>query len=107
MNFTAGIFGRANIQQIRSFLKDNVSKDKVSADTCDERLKAAEKRMKEVLREKYPDSFECENVLNEVDYYTMQAEDVYMEIGIQCGFILAAQMMANLPVRGDIEDGTI
>lgn len=107
MNFAAGIFGRANIQQIRSFILDGVEDIKTKPDSYEERINKAKKRAKDFFRERYPDNCEFENVINEVYRYVMETENVYMEMGLQCGILLSAQIMAALPAKGDIEDGTI
>ncbi|WP_158289725.1 MULTISPECIES: hypothetical protein [Paenibacillaceae] len=38
---------------------------------------------------------EFEEVTTKVYDYAGTCEDVYMEIGLQCGFMLAVQMLAN------------
>lgn len=96
MNFSAGAFERANIQQIRSFILDGVEEIILTPDSYEERMDKAENRMKKFFRERYPDKFECEKVINEVYRYVVESEKVYMEMGLQCGFLLSAQIMANM-----------
>jgi len=45
------------------------------------------------LHSKFPDDEEYENVSGPVLDYTNTIQNVYMEIGMQCGFVLVMQIM--------------
>lgn len=95
MSYIDGIFGRANMQNIREFLLYGVEEYHVSQKTYLERLKSAEKEANRYLRSFYDSDDEYEEASSPVFKYASVIEDVYMEIGLQCGFILAMEIMTN------------
>ena len=49
----------------------------------------------ELIEDKFPDMAEYKEVITKVYDYAGTCADVYMEIGLQCDFMLAMQMLAN------------
>jgi len=45
-----------------------------------------------MIQAKFPDMDEYEPIATEVYGYASEVEDVYMEIGLQCGMALAMQL---------------
>ncbi|MBB6690724.1 hypothetical protein H7B90_04825 [Cohnella xylanilytica] len=60
-----------------------------------ERIDEVHTSVIELIEDKFPDMAEFEEVTTKVYDYAGTCEDVYMEIGLQCGFMLAVQMLAN------------
>jgi hypothetical protein len=48
-----------------------------------------------MIQAKFPDMYEHEQITNHFYDYAIALEDVYMEIGIQCGAVLAMQLLAK------------
>ncbi len=91
MEFTKEIFDRTNLQGLRSLLldgADNFYENK----TYRERLKNAEKPVKELLDKMVPPN-ERENAMDIIYDYAALTQYVYMEIGMQCGARLIAQLL--------------
>jgi len=61
-----------------------------------ERVRAQEKMMAAFLRDKFPGEEERESAADKIYGYAGALQDVYMEIGLQCGFALAAQLSRNV-----------
>lgn len=96
MSYIDQIFSRANIQQIRSFLMYGTEELSVDRRTCKERLDAARKMMTEKLHELCDGEDDFEKMDNMLSEFSGTVEDVYLEIGLQCGIIIAAQIFGNL-----------
>ena len=96
MNYIDEIFLRGDIQQIREFLLHGVEELSIDPRTYKERLESTQKRMTARLRETYPDMEEYEEVTGLLFEYVGTVEAVYMEIGLQVGAILTAQVCQNL-----------
>ena len=92
MSYIFEIFERLNLQQIREFLFHGVECD-VSNETYRKRLEIAEEDVFKVIDENLPNKEERDKVVNEVHHYATISEEVYMEIGMQCGAILAMQLL--------------
>lgn len=94
MNYIDEIFLRGNIQQIREFLLHGV--------TCDtdprsyiERLETADRKVTARLLTSCSTQKEYEEISKLVYEFVSTVEDVYMEIGLQMGAILTAQVCQN------------
>lgn len=96
MSYISEIFNRAHIQHIREFLLCGVECAEISDKSYKQRIEKSSKTTIEMIRAKIPDIDECEEITNEVYRYVTTAEDVYMEIGLQCGAILAIQLLGNI-----------
>ncbi|MFQ8599643.1 MAG: hypothetical protein ACLSAP_02950 [Oscillospiraceae bacterium] len=95
MNYIDEIFLRADIQQVRDFLLNGVS-SKTDPRSYKERMESAQKKVMARLREAYPDMAAYEEMTGLLFDYVDAIEAVYMEIGLQSGAILAAQVYQNL-----------
>ncbi len=99
MSHISEIFERAHIQCIREFLLRGVAGTDTNPKSIKERVDEAHKSVIELLENKFPDMAEYEEVTARVYDYAGTCEDVYMEIGMQCVFMLAVQMLANSQVK--------
>lgn len=95
MNYIDEIFLRADIQQVCEFLLNGVS-SKTDPRSYKERMESAQKKVMARLREAYPDMAAYEETTGLLFDYVDAIEAVYMEIGLQAGAILAAQVCRNL-----------
>lgn len=95
MNYMDEIYKRTDIQQIREFLLHGVE-CKTDPRSYDERTKSVEKKVTARLLGVCSDQKEYEEISGLVYHYVSVVEDVYMEIGLQMGAILAAQVCQNL-----------
>ncbi|GKI14858.1 hypothetical protein CE91St44_13430 [Oscillospiraceae bacterium] len=95
MNHIDEIFLRADIQQVREFLLHGAE---CAADmrTYDERMESADRKVAARLRMACSDKRECEEITGLIYDYVSAVQDVYMELGLQAGVILAAQVCQNL-----------
>ena len=96
MSYIDEIFARLDIQHIREFLLHGVDEMNVSTKSYEERMDEKQKPAIEFIRGKFPDMDECEGITGKVYDYAGVCEDVYMEIGMQCGAVLAARLLGNL-----------
>lgn len=95
MNYIAEIFNRLDLQQIREFLLHGVVCCEVSGQTYQQRLHMAERTVSKRMEEKFPDIEEQEKLMFDIHHYASVMQDVYMEIGMQCGVILAMQLFTQ------------
>ena len=95
MNYIDEIFLRADIQQLRMFLLYGVDGDP-DPRPYQERLDSAQKPMTARFQQDYPDMEKYEEMTGLVYNYVGAIEEVYMEIGLQVGALLAAQVGQNL-----------
>ena len=96
MNHIEEIFLRADIRQIREFLLHGVEEVNTDPHSSADRLKEAQSRMLAQLQKNCPDGKDCEEITRPVFFYASVVQEVYMEIGLQVGAILAAQAYQNL-----------
>ena len=96
MSYINKIFSRANIQSIRSFLLDGVEST-IDTRSYEERMDEKHNKLFEKIKKncsKQNDNFdEWENLIYQ---YINEVQDVYMEIGLQIGCILTAQVNENI-----------
>lgn len=95
MSYVDEVFMRADIQQIQNFLLYGVE-GKIDRRSYVERLETPKKQWVAKLRERYLDQNEYEEICNLIFEYSGTVQDVYMEIGLQIGAILAAQTCQNI-----------
>lgn len=95
MKYLDEIFKRADIQQIQNFLLYGVEGD-IDPRSYVERLETPKKQWATKLRERYLDQTEYEEISNLIFEYSGAVQDVYMEIGLQIGAILTAQVCQNI-----------
>lgn len=96
MNYIDEIFDRADLQQIREFLLYGVECKKPSDKSYLQRLLDAETPAIDRIKKKFPDEKDYEEITNAVYDYSSTVENVYMEIGMQCGTILTMQLLSSL-----------
>jgi len=89
------IFKRANIQSIRQHLMSDMDLVEADSRTYEERVLKQEDQMLDELRVKFPDDAEYDEVTDMILDYSNTSKEVFLEIGIQCGFILARQLLFN------------
>ena len=95
MGYAKGIFERANLQHIRSFLQYEVESGKISDKSYEERIKESKDKTFKFLKENFPDINEDSEPINLIVDYNATAQEVYMEIGMQCGAFLMLQLLEN------------
>jgi len=95
MSYISEIFERLDIQCIREYLLHGCDATKIDSRSYLERLTTPEKALSSMLESKLADKNECEEVKDIIYDYANALEEVHMEIGLQCGFILAMQISQN------------
>lgn len=90
------MFKRSSLQQLREFLLHGTECGAISEKSCEQRLKEAGKAVFSMIRKKFPDMEEQEKLTGELYSYVGTVENVYMEIGLQCGMLLAVQLFKGM-----------
>lgn len=93
MDYINEIFKRANLQSIREFLLHDAS-GTIENKSYTARINTAEKLMIENLKN-YTSQQEQEKLIDSVYDYASVNQNVYMELGLQCGAILAVQLLSG------------
>ena len=78
---------------MRAFLLYGAEGMKISRATYYERLEDADKRLTTKIKAKFPDAADQAKLLDDILEYSAEIENVYMEIGMQCGAKLAQQLL--------------
>ena len=94
MGYVDEIFKRTDLQQIREFLLHE-SRSKPDARSYQERLEAAHRQMLACLKNLEDEQYE--RLLEAIYIYAGTVEAVYMEIGLQAGAMLGAQLLSAEP----------
>jgi len=89
------IFARLNLQQLRNFLLYGVECLDPATGDYNQRIENAWQAVDESLKRSIPDADEYEKMANRIHGYATVAQESYMEIGMQCGAILAAQLLTR------------
>ena len=95
MDYITEIFERANLQHIREFLLNGTECVEVSGESYKQRIDSARKPVVDKIHGKFPGEEESEEIMDEVFCYSGVNQEVYMEIGMQCGAALLLQLLAN------------
>ena len=95
MSYITEIFERLDLQQIREFLLHGVGCFEISRETYKRRLESAGKPAFKMIDEKFPNEEERDKIAGDVCNYASVTQDVYMEIGMRCGAVLAMQLLTN------------
>lgn len=95
MNYISEIFERMDLQQIREFLLNGQETNKIKKGSYKERLDSAEKAVFSLIETKYPDLDEFDKIANKIYQFVSETQEVYMEIGLQCGGYLVAQLLTG------------
>jgi len=93
MSYINGIFTRLDIQHIREFLLYGEEAINVNTKDYKERIDEYQKPAIEMIMQKFPNEDECEKITNKIYDFVTVTQDVYMEIGMQCGTILMMQLL--------------
>ena len=96
MNYIDEIFARAHIQQIREFLLNGMEEMDVDPRPYKQRLESTQNILMAQLHTDYPDKEDFEKISELVYCYAGTVEEVYMEIGLQVGTLLAVQIGQNI-----------
>lgn len=96
MSYISEIFDRAHIQHIREFLLHGVECVEISDKSYKQRLDDASIPVRNMVHKIFPDENEYEEFMAPIYSYASVTQDVYMEIGLQCGMILINQLFENL-----------
>jgi len=94
MSYITKIFERLDLQQIREFLLYGTECAKVSEEDYKQRLETVRSHVSEVI-DNFPGEVEKEKVEDSIYDYVNVTQDVYMEIGMKCGAVLAMQLLEN------------
>ena len=89
------IYERINLQQMREYIVHGGSLMQISEKDYKERLDCAHKSIMNLLSEKITDPGELDDFSGELLIYISDMEDVYAEIGMRCGAVLAAHLLAE------------
>ena len=93
MSYIDEIFERLDIRQIREFLLNGVECVEVNMKTYEQRIDDAEKPAFDMIEKKFADEAERDEATNRIYRYATETQDVYMEIGMRCGAVLAMQLL--------------
>ena len=95
MSYVEKIFARLNIQHIREFLLHGVECLEINPKDYKQRIEDAWKPVDGVIKTHFSNTDEYEKVTNVICGYASATQDVYMEIGMQCGAILAMKLLSR------------
>ena len=95
MSYIDEIFERTDIQHIREFLLHGVECNEVDPKTYKQRIDEPQKELIAIVQAKFPEMDKKEAITTHIYKYASAIEDVYMEIGMQCGAVLLSQLLEN------------
>lgn len=95
MSYISEIFDRANIQQIREFLLHGTGGANLQHSSYNQRLEETRKSAINKIKARFLDMEEYEPIAEELYQALDTCEEVYMEIGLQVGMMLAIQFMSG------------
>lgn len=88
-------YRRLNLQHIRDFIICGTEAVEVNSDSYEERIEKAHVVISDLLHEYFPDESEYEKIMVPVYGYVTAVQDVFMEIGMQCGASLLIQLLSS------------
>ena len=91
MSYITKIFERAQLPRLRSFLLDGVELLGAETASYEKRLKDSSNIALEAVKRYFPDG--CEPLEEVIIRSTALTGEVYMEIGLQVGAMLAARLL--------------
>ena len=100
MSYIKEIFERQDLYSVCQFLKTGDELIKKDERPYMERLKSTEQTALKALRTLVTNEKESEDLFNKIIDYACACEDVYLEIGVRCGFLLALQVLGYKQVDG-------
>lgn len=95
MSYLTEIFDRADIQQLREFLLHGVECMQPSSKPYEQRIDEARAPAIDMIKNRFPNMEEYEPLTAKVYDYASATQDVYMEIGMQCGAVIMLQLLTN------------
>ena len=97
MDYISKIFDRLSLNQISHFLLYGAESWDSGEDVLSyqERIKNAEVAIHELLAENLSRKKDCEAIGNKLAAHIGDTQDAYMQIGMQCGAILAMQLLSR------------
>ena len=96
MDYISQIFERLDLQHIRAFLLTGVECDSITDKTYKQRLEMAGEPVIKMLDNSFPDNEETKVKASDVYDYVNTTQDVYMEIGLKCGALLAMRLFMEM-----------
>ncbi len=95
MNYVDEIFNRANLQNISGYLTGGLDYTEISDETFYQRLEEASDDAQKTLEEALPEDSEYNKIIDDMHRYAVVTGEIYMEIGLKCGVMLAAQLFGK------------
>lgn len=87
------IFSRANVQQIRTFLLYGVEECSFNEKNSERSIRETEKEIYKLIKSKISEISEYDEIISYID--KLELENVYMELGLKCGAIIAIQILKD------------
>ena len=94
MDYITQIFQRADLQHIREFLLHGVNCTKVSDQSYKQRLESSANPVFDMIEEKFSEK-EIDHMAELIHHHATVTQDVYFEIGMQCGAMLMEQLLQH------------
>ena len=99
MSYIAEIFERLDLQQIREFLLNGVECLKLSEDSYEQQIEASTKFVLDAIDKRIPEKDIAGEMADDVHHHASINGDIYMEIGMRCGAILAMNLLTIPPKK--------
>ena len=93
---------RLDLQHLREFLLHGTETVEINSKSYQERVKDAGKGIYELLERTFLNENERENATNLLYCYINAVEEVYMEIGMQCGAEIFVQLLSGKISKNNI-----
>lgn len=95
MDYMNEIFERATLSQIRNFLIYGEECERIDNTAYEEREKTVWNLIEKKLEKLCPEQEEYDKMASDIMEYACVNQDIYMELGLQCGAILAVQLLSG------------
>lgn len=89
------MFSRTNVQQIRSFLLYGVEECSLNEKSSEQSIREAEKEVYKLIKSKTSEMSEYDEIISNINKLEFELENVYMELGLKCGAIIAIQILKD------------
>lgn len=99
MSYISEIFCRLDMQHIREFLLHGAECMEIDRRPYKMRIEEAREGVLKILEEALPEMEERQRITEKIYEYNGMCEEVYMEIGLQSGMILALQVFQNISAQ--------
>jgi len=104
MSYIDEIFERLDIQHVREYLLHGSECVKVDTRPYKERVESTWKELSTIFHQRFPNKEDYEDMTGYVLDYGTACQNVYMEIGMQCGFVLATQIFTNTKTKPESKE---